>query len=106
MRQTKNIPWNDSDITVKELTVAELASVLDHSTTTADPIDLLFGQRLPSQAVVLSSGLKLAELHALPPSQLDRLISAAEEVNPFFVQALRRLLPQLDQPPAAAPGNN
>lgn len=102
MRLTKNITFNGSDLTVKELTMAELAGVLDTLAATADPLDMVMDHRLPSEAVIISSGLKRAALHKLTPSLLNELWQAVEEVNPFFVNAVRRLTAadSNDQPPA------
>lgn len=94
MRNTKNIQWQDKDITVQELTMQELAETLDNIATTADILDLLFDARLPSEAVVKSSGIARANLHKCTPSELKRLWDAAEEVNPFFLAAVRRLTGQ------------
>ncbi len=92
MRQTKNIQWGEGDLTLQELTMQELATVLDNVAHDADQLDLIFDGRLPSQAVVLSSGLARDALHQLTPSRLDVLWSAAEAVNPFFHKAVQRIV--------------
>ena len=91
MRNTKNIKWQDNDITVQELTMQELAETLDGIASTADQLDLLFDTRLPSEAVVQSSGIEREKLHECTPSQLEQLWDAVEEVNPFFLAAVQRL---------------
>ncbi len=92
MRKTKQIKFADEQITVKELTVQELADVLDTVASTADQLDLLFDGGLPSQAVVVSSGIERERLHAAPPSELQQLWQAVEEVNPFFLKAVQQML--------------
>lgn len=92
MRRTKNIAWGDGDLTVKELTMQELIDVLGNLGRTADHLDLVFHERLPSEAVVISSGIPRTELLAFPPSRLDELWKGVEEVNPFFLDAVRGIL--------------
>lgn len=91
MRKTKNFTWCDADMTVHELTMQELADTLDGIAETADYLDLLFDHRLPSEAVVRSSGVQRDTLHQCSPSQLALLWDAVEEVNPFFLVAVQRL---------------
>ena len=104
MRQTKEIKFNGEQITIKELTVEELANILDTASETADNLDLLFDGGLPSEAVVKSSGVERKILHTLPPSEVHALWQAVEAVNPFFLKAVQLLLGsnQAAKPPAKA----
>lgn len=105
MRQTKNIKFDDDQITVKELTVEELADILDTVAKTADNLDLLFDGGLPSEAVVVSSGISRTQLHTMPPSQIYELWQAVEDVNPFFLKAVQLLLGTKQTPAPLAPEN-
>jgi hypothetical protein len=92
MKRSKIIPFNGADVTAKELTVAEIADCMDAVANDAvDSLDLLFPDRLPSEAVVRATGLERAALHKHSPSALEALWAAAEETNPFFLGMVRRM---------------
>ncbi len=90
MRKSKIITWNQQELTVKELTVSEIATVMA-STVAPTGADLVFFDRLPVQVVTLATGLERSAIEAAAPSALDALWRAVEEVNPFFVRLLDRL---------------
>lgn len=90
MKQSKMIEFGGKDVTCKELTVEELGAILD-APMKPEALDLLFATRLPVAAVTASTGLTAKELAPYAPSELDKLWSAVEEVNPFFLQALQQL---------------
>lgn len=99
MRLIDNFLFNDKDLTVKELTMEELATVLDEMANTVDGLDLMFDGRLPSQAVVESSGLDRDKLHKLTPSLLAKLWDKVEGVNPFFLKRVQKILGVEVNPP-------
>ena len=91
MRKSKIIKWNEQEVVVKELTIEQISSVLE-SDPEPTTIDLIFYDRIPAAAVMLSTGLTRESLQEeISPSEFDSLWSAVEEVNPFFVKALDHL---------------
>ena len=90
MRKSKIMKWNGKEVTCKELTVAEIDQLLS-SAPPPNALDLVFGDRIPTAAVTMSTGLQAADLESESPSLLDELWSGVEEVNPFFVPMLDRL---------------
>lgn len=92
MRKTKIIKINDREITVKELTVDQIIKIMDSSD---DPdindIDMLFPDRLPSSALVMSLGMKIKDLARYTPSEIESMLDAVEEINPTFAGLMQRL---------------
>jgi hypothetical protein len=98
MRQIKSVTIGEEELVVRELTVAEIRGLLDRAETGgADDglfvINLLFPKRLPAEALAISLGMTGAEMAAKnwAPSALERVIEAAESVNPTFASLLARL---------------
>lgn len=97
MKRSKIIKMGDREVTLKELTVQEIADCMDAvAAGAADETDLLMIGRLPSEAVIRCAGLERAELRGRTPSELAPLWEAAGEVNPFFVTMMAE--------PPAVPG--
>ena len=91
MRKSKAITWAGRDVTCTELTIEQISGVLE-SDAAPTTLDMVFHDRIPVEAVTLSTGLDVRELEtAGSPSELDVLWKAVEEVNPFFVKALDHL---------------
>jgi len=90
MKLSKIISWQGSDLCCKELTLEELKQVIGTNSPQTFWLDLAFADRLPAQAVLLSTGLLAADLEPLPPSQLHELWQAVEDVNPFFLKAVQQ----------------
>jgi len=68
-----------------------------------DVLDLLMPGKLPSEAVVRSSGVERAELQGCAPSALEPLWEAAGEVNPFFLRMVAEPAPGPEKPSAKPP---
>lgn len=90
MKQSKIINWQGRDLCCKELTLEELKQVFTQSNAENFWLDLPFSDRLPAQAVLLSTGLSASDLEPLTPSTIDTLWQAVEEVNPFFLKAVQK----------------
>ena len=90
MRKSKIIKWNEKDVVCKELTVEEISTLM---ASDAEPgaLDLVFFDRSPAMAVTMSTGLTHKDLEGFPPSELETLWDAVEEVNPFFTKMLGQL---------------
>lgn len=85
---------DEREITVKELTVADVRDLLENVTnkTEINTIDLLFGDSVPSEAIEKSTGIKIKKLeNDFSPSEIKTLVEAVEEVNPFFVAMIQKL---------------
>jgi hypothetical protein len=91
MKKSKIIQFDGKDVTCKELTVEELGAIME-SKAAPTALDLLFATRLPVAAVLASTGLTAEALQPHTPSALDALWTAVEEVNPFFLQMLQRMV--------------
>lgn len=90
MKLSKIITFAGRDVTCKELTIAEIDRILN-SAAEVTTLDLIFSDRLPLAAVTLSTGIGADALHELPVSEVTKLWSGVEEVNPFFAATLKRL---------------
>ena len=103
MRRSKIIKMGDREVTLKELTVQEIADCMDAVAGGAvDVLDLLMPGKLPSEAVIRSSGLERSELQAFAPSALDSLWEAAGETNPFFLHMVAEPAPAPAKPSGTA----
>jgi len=104
MKRSKIIKLGDREVTLKELTVQEIADCMDAVAGGAvDVLDLLMPGKLPSEAVVRSSGVERAELQGCAPSALEPLWEAAGEVNPFFLRMVAEPAPGPEKPSAKPP---
>ena len=92
MRKSKIVRLGDREITVKELTVAQVRSIISELESNYELaiLDLMFTD-VPSLALQMSTGLSDSELDDYSPSELTPLIEAFREANPFFVQMMNRL---------------
>ncbi len=98
MQKSKLVPLNGrGDITIKELTIAEIMSVVEQAESaykeSAPPhvLDMLFPEGLPALAVALSAGLSLEQLSGFSPDEYARLREAAAGLNPIFLAMWERL---------------
>ncbi len=92
MRRSKLVRLGDREITVKELTVAQVRSILSELETGTElaVLDLLFTD-VPTIALLASTELSENDLAEYSPSELEPLIDAFREANPFFVKMMKRL---------------
>lgn len=92
MRKSKIMTIGEREITAKELTVEQVAAVMESiEGQQIETLDLLFSDRVPAEAVRISTDLTKSELEALAPSELDVIWAGVEEINPFFVGMVGRL---------------
>lgn len=92
MQRSKNIPVGDKEVTVTELSVAQIRDLLDQiEEYKVGTIDLLFPDGVPAVAVAKSTGIDLERLEDYPPSELKTIIDGVENINPFFANMLTRL---------------
>lgn len=92
MRKEKKITIGDEKIVVSELTVEQVANIMDGlEGATTSTLDLLFPDRLPAEAVCRATELTMEDLTKRPPSELDVIWKAAEDVNSFFAGMVGRL---------------
>ncbi len=89
MRKSKVIKWQDKEVTVKELTVAEMESVMDEYRPT--PLDIILNRDAPAEAVTISTGVELDAMRECTPSALEPLFGAVEELNPSLVALMGQL---------------
>jgi predicted component of type VI protein secretion system len=94
MRTVEAIKIDDREIMVKELDVLDikklLASAAQNKTMTT--LDLLFGNEIPGDAIVMSTGLSLEELEKFAPSELYKIVEVVKRLNPFFMQMVSKLI--------------
>ncbi len=94
MQRKKTIVINDIDITVTELSVAQVRDYMDDKPEQAPVsiIDLLFPDSLPGRVIAESTGLSVKKLEDdFSPSELKKIVEAVESLNPFFVNMMKRL---------------
>ena len=80
MRKIKDTEINGRQITVNELTVEEVSNLLDN--LGGSLIGMMFDGRMPMVIVTHAAGLKEDELKSWCPSDIDKLITEVETVNP------------------------
>ncbi|MDY0261978.1 hypothetical protein [Syntrophotalea acetylenica] len=103
MKKSKIIQFDGQEVTVKELTVEQIADCMDAVCEgKVDNLDLLFDGQLPSEAVVRSTGLERGALQTHSPSALELLWKAVEETNPFFLKMVRRMAVTAGKPSGKA----
>jgi len=94
MRLTEKLKIDNREITVKELTMAEIRNVmaaLEKQKGTPHVLDLLFAD-MPAAAVSAATDLSLKELEGdFTQSEIKQIKDKVEELNPFFAKALKRL---------------
>jgi len=93
MKKTKSIEIDGKEYVCKELTPKQVQEVLDVvEKAEVNILDLLFPEAVPCIAVQLSTGKSAKDLEKLPPSAYEVVLNAVEEVNPFFVALVTRML--------------
>lgn len=93
MRKAKSVNIDDKEYTCKELTPGQVKEVLDKvEEGDVHILDLLFPVSVPCIAVEISTCTSKDVLEELPPSAYEVLLKAVEEVNPFFVALVKRML--------------
>jgi len=88
------ITIGDRDITIKQLNVLEIRNIMDNmDKEDRSIIDLLFPDSIPAYVVSESTGISISKLESdFLPSELKMIIEKVENLNPFFVNMLTRLL--------------
>lgn len=93
MRKTKSIEIDGKECICRELTPGQVKEVLDEvEKAQVNILDLLFPGSVPCIAVQLSTGKSKKDLEEIPPSAYEVVLKAVEEVNPFFVALVKRML--------------
>ena len=98
MRGAKTIDAAGEEVIVRELTVSHLdylLSVEDYEATMLDR--LLEGEMLTGPLLEAASGIKVAVLAEMTPSELRPLVEAFKEVNPDFFEMARREVRRVEE---------
>ena len=90
MRIVKTVTINGREVTLNELTVEEVANLLD--SLDSGLIDVMFDGRLPLTVVCKSCGIKKKALEKWFPADLDELIKEVEAVNPHSARLCQTLI--------------
>lgn len=94
MRKSKVIKIDDREITVNELTVAQVTALMEGAgkKTSATTAELLMPNPIPIEAVSVSTGISVDDLNGtMTPSELAMVWEAVAEVNDFLSQMMQRL---------------
>jgi hypothetical protein len=93
MRKSKTVKLTGGDIAVYELTAAQVRDVMDGLEADKPPsiVDMLFPGDLPAAALAMACNKFEVDIEALAPSEIDALMAAAIEMNPFFFAMLKKL---------------
>ncbi len=93
MQRKKTITVRDLEITVRELTVAQVRDLMEEfSAVKPNIMDLLFPDNLPAIVISESTGIPIQKLEDdFSPSELHQIIEGVESLNPFFVNMMTRL---------------
>ncbi len=89
MRIVKEVTINGQEITVNELTVAEVVKLIE--SLESGLVDLMFDERLPLGVVCASSGIKKKALDKWHPSDLEKLVDEVEAANPHSARLCKKL---------------
>jgi len=93
MRKEKPFKIGDKKFTARELTVKQIAQILESAGTDTEisDIDMLFPDRLPSSALAMSLEMPVEELAKYAPSEIETMIDEVEGINPTFAGLMQRL---------------
>ncbi len=93
MRKSKIIDFGGEEVTVKELTVAQVVEVVGEMTEYSTHIlDVLMDFDMPLSVIVLATGLDEKQLTGeITPTALIPLYEAVVEVNPNLAAMAERL---------------
>lgn len=97
MRKIEIVKIDDREITVKELVVLDIKSLIASTGEKAkgsliSTVDLLFGDVLPAEAISLSCGISVDDLESqFAPSELSQIVEAVKRVNPIFLTMIEKL---------------
>lgn len=92
MIKEKSFTVRDKDLTAHELTVDQISNIIkDLEKIDINDIDMMFPDRIPSEALAISMGMKLKDLGGYTPSEIEVMLDSAEEVNPTFASLMQRL---------------
>lgn len=107
MRKIKDIEIAGRRITVSELTVEEVINQLD--SLVGSLVAIMFDGRLPIEIVAQSSGLDKTEFDKWFPTDIDKLITEVETVNPHcarLCQTMARIRAEKAAKVSGAPVSN
>jgi len=96
LRKTKTVPvlGDLSNVTVQELTVAQVSEVLEETAAkdySPHVLDVLMSHDIPVRVVMLSSSLTEEQLVSHSTSELEPLYDAVVAVNPSLAVLTERL---------------
>lgn len=94
MRREKEFKIGEEKLTAYELTVKEIMQItdtFDKPDTEISDIDMLFPDRLPSVALLMSLKMTPEDLTEYGPSEIETMLDAVEEINPTFAGLIQRL---------------
>lgn len=90
---SKEVRLNGKAVTVRELTVSEVADYLESVAEPPSAAELLLDRPVPEKVVRLATGLSSDDINGeVLPSELSGLWNAVEEVNPFLSRMMGRLM--------------
>ena len=93
---TKTITLNGVEITIREVTVAEIRAWLKGlETEETDPMDVMLNKDVHMAAVRLVTGLTKEQMDDMLPSERRLLASKASEVNGDFFDAVKWMVGRL-----------
>ena len=92
MPKQKEITVNGKKKIARELTAIQIRQLLDGDNDDGPSIvDLLYPGKIPCEAAAMSVGLSKAALEKMTPSELEPIMEAATEVNPFLAALIERM---------------
>jgi hypothetical protein len=94
VRKKKKFKIDDREFIARELKMGEIAQITDgfeHQDTEINDIDMMFPDRIPSSALLLSLNMTREQIADYAPSEIEQMISEVEEVNPTFADLMQRL---------------
>lgn len=89
---SKEVRLLGKPVTVRELTVSEVTDYLESQSEIPSTAEMLLDKPISEKVVRLATGLSSDEINGgVPPSELEILWNAVEEVNPFLFRLMDRL---------------
>jgi len=97
MQRISTIKFDETDpakdVTIKELSVSQVNNFLENEKMKRGFLDMLFPDRFPAVIVEQSTGISMEKLEqAFFPSELERIYDEVENLNPFFIRLMGRLV--------------
>lgn len=91
MKDTTTTKFDGQEITINELTTAQIRTIFDQiEKQEPQLLDDLINESVPVLAIVEASGISMGKLEESKPSEVSKLAREVAAVNPFLADMIKR----------------